>query len=105
MIPGRMETLQEALARVERRGFKRSFRAVAEGRLELEGDSRFDPESLVIDETVRFEGASDPEDQAVLFALRTGDGVVKGTFVASYGPGMDRDCAAAIQRLERDRVS
>lgn len=94
-----METLREAIARLEKNGFTRSFRPIRGGALEVRGEPPFDPESLVIEETVRFEGTSDPEDEAVLFALRTGDGRVRGTFSASYGPQLDRDCAAAIQRL------
>lgn len=97
-----METLREALARLERDGFGRAFRATREGALEAPGVAPLAPESLVVEETVRFEGESDPQDEAVLFALRTRDDRVRGTFLASFGPHVEPDCAAVIQRLAPD---
>jgi hypothetical protein len=49
---------------------------------------------------VRFEGQSDPDDSAVLFALATPDDRFRGTFVAAYGPQMDAATAAAVEGLE-----
>ena len=97
-----METLSEALRRLERRGFRSAFRATPEGSLALEGGKPIAPETLVIDETVRFEGESDPEDEAVVFALRSQDGRLRGTFVAAFGPQMEPACAAVLHRLPPD---
>lgn len=94
-----METLSEALARLEKRGFRQSLRATPAGELEVAGEPPILPETLVIEETVRFEGCSDPEDEAVLFALRSGDGGVRGTFVAMFGPGMEPASAKVMHRL------
>ena len=47
-----------------------------------------------IDEIVRFEGDSDPADEAVLFALDCGHCEAKGTYVSGYGPTME---AAEVQ--------
>ena len=95
----RMETLRQALARLEQQGFVRALRPCADGRLEYGQGQRLEPESLVIEEVVRFEGESNPEDQAVLYALRSADGSVRGTFSTSYGPGMDPASVAVIERL------
>ena len=100
--PRAMETLSEAIRRLERRGFRSAFRATPDGSLELEGGTPIAPETLVVDETVRFEGQSDPEDEAVVFALRSQDGRIRGTFVAAYGPQMDPACAAVLHRLPPD---
>jgi hypothetical protein len=97
--PARMETLREALARLERRGFVEAFRPTPDGELALAGQAPVAPETLVVEETVRFEGESDPEDMAVLFALRTPDGHLRGTFVASYGASMDPASAEVMHRL------
>lgn len=99
MTKNYMETLREALARLEERGFDRAFRATSGGALRVEGAPPIAPESLLVEETVRFEGESDPGDEAVLFALRTPDDRIRGTFVASYGTQLDPSCAAAIERL------
>lgn len=93
-----METLGEALIRLGKHGYERGFRPRAGGLLDLDGTS-FAPEDLVLEEIVRFEGESDPQDEAVLFALRTSDAQQKGTFVASYGPGMDALSVAVVERL------
>ena len=66
-----MEDLAQAVERLTVAGYCEDFRAES-GRLRAVGNgSLHEPESLVIEEIVRFEGASDPEDQAVLFALRS----------------------------------
>ncbi len=94
-----METLREAIARLERDGYEAVFRARPTGFLEVKNDHIYAPEDLVVDELVRFEGESDPDDEAVLFALRTRDGRVRGTFVATYGPLADPISGELIQRL------
>ena len=99
MTNERMETLREAMARLESAGFERAFRPTRDGLLELDGEGPIPPEDLVVEEVVRFEGRSDPEDQAVLFALRSQDGHLRGTFSASYGTQVDPDSAAVIQGL------
>jgi hypothetical protein len=96
-----MEPLRCALARLERAGFRGAFRADRDGLLALETGRVHAPEDLIVDEIVRFEGESDPDDEAVLFALRSRDDRVRGTFVAAYGPGADPVSAGLIRRLAR----
>jgi hypothetical protein len=95
-----METMQEAMQRFERRGFRQGFRAAPKGRLTVDGDVLYEPEELVVEEVARFEGTSDPADEAVLFALRTADGKVRGTFVATYGPQAGPEAIEAVRRLD-----
>jgi hypothetical protein len=98
-----METVSEALIRLEKRGFDRNFMATRQGQLEVRGSPPMDPEDLVLEEVVRFEGESDPDDQAALFVLRTPDDRLRGTFLASFGPKMEPDSVAAIRRLSPER--
>lgn len=102
-----METLSEAMSRLDDDGFDCSFRANREGLLEVDDLPPQRPEAMIVEEVVRFEGQSDPGDESVLFALASRDGRVKGTFVSSFGPGMGPATAAVIQRLNvpaaRDR--
>jgi nucleotide-binding universal stress UspA family protein len=94
-----LETLSDALARLERAGFRDSFHA-HDGRLRREADARtYEPEELVVEEIVRFEGESDPADSALLFALSSHDGRARGTFVAGYGTTADEDSARVVRRL------
>ncbi|MEZ4282326.1 MAG: hypothetical protein R3F21_22200 [Myxococcota bacterium] len=100
----KMETLSQAVERLAGLGYSRSFRANGDGTLSV-GDTVFEPEGLVVDEVVRFEGASDPADASILFALSTSNGAIRGTFSAAYGPSADARSASVIHRLrdEGDR--
>jgi hypothetical protein len=98
-----MEHLAQAVERLTMAGYCEDFRAES-GRLRAVGKgSLHEPESLVIEEIVRFEGASDPEDQAVLFALRSEPQGIRGTFVAAYGLYMDPLDGAMIRRFTDGR--
>jgi hypothetical protein len=100
--PGTMETISEALARLESAGFRDSFRAERGGLWALAAQRFFAPESLVVEEVRRFEGESDPDDMAVLFALRSDTGDVRGTFTAEYGAKLaDPEAAEVMRRLAR----
>lgn len=95
-----LETLHEAIARLAGAGFRDSFQAVRGGLRALDAKQVIASEQLVVEEIVRFEGESDPGDAAVLFALRSHDGKIAGTFVASYGPATDAEAARVMQALE-----
>ena len=98
-----MEQLAQAVERLVMAGYCEDFRAES-GRLRAVGKgSLHDPESLVIEEIVRFEGASDPDDQAVLLALRSEPQGIRGTFVAAYGLYMDPLDGAMIRRFTDGR--
>ena len=97
-----METLAEAIARLTAAGFGDDFRATPRGLLAAAAGETFEPESLEIEEVVRFEGATDPADESILFALRGRSGV-RGTYAAAYGPAMDPLDAEMIRRLGSER--
>ena len=98
-----METLSEAIARLEALGFRDAFEPV-DGRLRALGAGRaFSPTELVVEAVVRFEGESDPSEQAILFALRSPEGDVRGTFVAGYGVLTDPNSAEIVRGLSRPR--
>ncbi len=95
-----METLAEALDRLTSAGFREDFHATTKG-LRATGSGRtYAPESLEITDVVRFEGPSDPADEAILFALRCGADGVEGTYVVPYGPAMGPRDAEMVSRLE-----
>lgn len=78
------DTLSQALTDLQDRGFTYDFNLL-ENCLECKArQSLYDPEQFNVVETYRFEGMTDPEDNAVLFAIETEDGV-KGTLMDAYG--------------------
>jgi hypothetical protein len=95
-----METLDSAVRRLERAGYADALRASEDGFIEVRTGRIHPPETLIVDEIVRFEGKSDPADEAVLFALRAPDQSLRATFVATYGPAADPVSAPLIKRLD-----
>jgi hypothetical protein len=69
------DTLTHVVDELTRRGYKEHFR-VADGRLHALGtEQRFEPEDVVIRGYYRFEGVSDPDDMAIVYAIETKSGV------------------------------
>jgi hypothetical protein len=78
------KTMTEAVEGLRRRGFTTDF-AVQKDTGEIgSGDQTFKNEELVIVEHHRFEGASDPDDSSVIYALEAPNGL-KGVLVDAYG--------------------
>lgn len=81
-----METLVDAMNRLRAEGYTAEFRPTDDGQLRCDScDSDHDPDDVTVDETVRFEGASDPADEQILVALSCECGI-KGLFTAAFGP-------------------
>lgn len=102
--PPGLETMTAAVERLARAGFDESFQARNGKLFALKGGQLYEPEDLLVREIVRFEGESDPGDSTVLFALRSGDGRIRGTFVAGYGTAADPESAAVVSRLKADHA-
>ena len=98
-----MEDLAHAVERLTRAGYRDDFRAERGGLRAVKAGRTFEPESLVIDEIARFEGESDPGDEAVVFALRSGSSGTRGTYVATYGTYVDPLDAEMMRRLQHGR--
>ncbi len=98
-----METLVEAMQRLRGGGYAHDFVASHDGSLVCRscGTSQA-PEAVEIRETVRFEGDSNPDDEAILFALACVDGCL-GQYSAAFGPGTAAADARALERLTPTR--
>lgn len=95
----RTETLSQAVERLTGAGYQDDFRVEPGGLRAAGTHCLHDPESLVVEEVVRFEGASDPGDEAVLFALRCKIHGIKGRCVAVFGAAVDPLDAEMVGRL------
>jgi hypothetical protein len=98
-----METLGDAVDRLSSAGYRDAFRLEPAGLRALAAQRLFAPEELAIDEIVRFEGESDPGDEAIVLALRSGDGAVRGTLTLSYGTGLGSAEGELFRRLPRPK--
>lgn len=93
-----METISGAIARLRAAGYVSDLRA-AGGMLVCDlCDTAHDPGEVTIDEVVRFEGASNPDDEAVLFALSVPCGH-RGLYAAPYGLDVSSDDVTVIRAL------
>lgn len=93
-----MESLSQATTRLARAGYDADFQAI-DGRLACRTcGTTHDPAGMTIDEIVRFEGASDPGDEAIVYALDAGCGH-KGVYIAAFGPEATADDIAVAAAL------
>ena len=94
-----METVREALERLDRMGYVDEFRADGDGLRSRATGAIAPPETFRVDEIVRFEGESDPSDESAIFALRSPEGGARGTYTVAFGTLMDAGDAEMVRRL------
>jgi hypothetical protein len=99
-------TLAGVMDDLSRRGFTEHF-MLRNGRLRTESTAAtFAAEQLAISEYYRFEGVSDPDDMAILYAIETRDGI-RGTLTDAFGVYADPLVGAFIRAVpfaERARI-
>lgn len=96
-----LTTLTEALERLAAAGFVDDL-ILDDGRLRgVASKRRFRPEDLEVVEFVRFEGTSNPDDEAIVAALATRDGDPVGTYTVPYGVYTDAADAKMLTHLQR----
>ena len=96
--PPGMETLHEAIARLRELGYTQDWYA-EDGSLRCGVcDVAYDPAIVTVDHIVRFEGTSDPGDEAILFAL-TAECSHRGLYSAAYGADMAPADIAVVRLL------
>ena len=93
------ETLSQAVDRLTAHGYTDAFRAEPDGMRAVVAGILYRPELLIVEEVARFEGISDPADEAIVLALHCREDGVKGTFTVPFGPGMGGLDAEMMRRL------
>ena len=76
------DTVSEAINDLRNRGYTIDFNLTASAIIFQ--DVNFDPEEFAIVEIYRFEGDTDPADEAVVYAIASKSGI-KGVLVSGYG--------------------
>jgi hypothetical protein len=98
-VVGEMETLTERMRRLDADGWTTQFEVV-DGQVEcVRCVDRAAPGDFVVDHVYRFEGPSDPADEAILFALTSPCGH-RGTLVTGYGPDVSEETARVVAQLD-----
>jgi len=94
-------TLSEAMASLKKKGYDQDFNLHPEW-IECAGlDLRLRPEEFHVDEVHRFEGMSDPEDNDVLFAITSSNGI-KGLLTDAYGMYSESMSPQMMSKLKVD---
>jgi len=94
-----VETLTDAMTRLRAAGYDAELFATDGGQLRCRScGAQADPTTMTIHETVRFEGDSDPADEAILLALACRCGCL-GQYSAAYGPATPAEDAEVLHRL------
>lgn len=95
-----MKSLTACLAKVMQDGFTQDFKVTTAGLQGLQNGKIYQPEEVEIVNFFRFEGTSNPDDEAVLYVLQTEDGV-KGTLVDAYNIYADPAVSNFIKSIDR----
>lgn len=94
-----MKTLASCLNSLHKAGYEEDFVVDEKGLHTSNSDKAYSPSQIRIVDFYRFEGESDPADNAILYAIETSDGV-KGTLSDAYGPYADSKVMKFIQDVE-----
>jgi len=83
------ETVVDALRLLRSEGYEIEFQLI-DGQLQCNADDRACPASdAIVERVYRFEGASDPGDEMVVFALRDPISDRRGVLASAYGLAAD----------------
>jgi|SRR5258708_1327382 hypothetical protein len=95
-------TVASTIEDLRRRGFTDHFMVSGRKLLALEAGKPFLPRDVVIREYYRFEGDSDPDDMAVVYAIEGREGT-RGVLTDAFGVYADPAVGAMLDILRIDR--
>jgi hypothetical protein len=78
-----MRTISNAIERLVSRGFTAHFGVVGDRLRAFDSEKTFGAQELIIREFQRFEGVSDPDDMAIVYAIESTDGT-RGSLVDAF---------------------
>jgi hypothetical protein len=97
------DTVSVALNSLKERGFTRDFNIAFDKIICKETNECLNPHEFEITEVYRFEGESNPSDEAVVYAVESQDGNIKGVLVNAYGLYADPISDDMIKKLSINR--
>lgn len=90
-----VETIEE----LKRRGFTTNFEFLDQTFRDVDSDRTFKAGELTIVEHYRFEGASDPDDMSIVYAIESDDGL-KGIVADAFGLYANPDLGGFLERVK-----
>ncbi len=83
-----MNTLTERINKAVKEGYTDNLKVTKQGLHSAAKDRLYGPDEVRVIDFYRFEGQSDPADNAIMYVIETADGV-KGTLIDAYGAYAD----------------
>lgn len=100
---GEADTLTDALTLLAADGYIGDFSAHGRALVCSACGVSHEPATAIVERVRRFEGASDPDDEAIVLALRCPLCGAQGVLVSGYGPSADPDTIDLIVALTDGR--
>ncbi len=99
---GFMMSLYQMVTQLEHSGYSENLGARGDHFEARSGEIKLYPKDFVVDKVLRFENTSDPDDQAIIYAISAQDKGVKGIYVDSYGIYQDSISPELLRALRQD---
>jgi ribosomal protein S8 len=94
-----MKSLANCLNKMVTEGYTEDFQITEKGLESLHKHNNYSPEQIQVVNFFRFEGQSDPDDNAILYVIETNDGT-KGTLIDAYGVYNDPNVSKFMKDVE-----
>jgi hypothetical protein len=92
------DTVSKAIEALRAQGYTTDFNIENNNLVCNQG--KFDPDSFEIEDVYRYEGNSDPADEAAVYAIKSSNGL-KGVLVTGYGASAEDASAEMLDKLNR----
>lgn len=98
-------TLSETINELVKLGYTSDFNAKRECIICLKTNIALPPEEFEIDKVYRFEGASDPDYQSILYVISSEKYQLQGTLVNGYGISSDEAASKLVEKLSTHKAA
>ncbi len=96
-----MTTLSEVLNNLRSEGYTTDFNLEENCIVCRQNSLELSPDDFVVDRHYRFEGATDPGDEAIVYAISSEKHGLKGVIVNGYGIYSDPKTNTMVEALEK----
>ena len=94
-----MQMPTEVMQDFEKKGYTKNLTLKVDHFEVDSGKEKIYPDEFEIDDFVRFENASDPDDQSILYAISSPRHNLKGLFLESYGLYTEETSRSMIEKF------
>jgi hypothetical protein len=95
-------TVSEAITALKKQGYTIDFNLEHNCFTCQNGSKRFQTDEFEIADVYRYEGNTDPADEATVYAIESKSGL-KGTLVTGYGASADPSAARMLEKMKYKR--